>query len=183
MFVSRTVRGLIGIAIFSLGLSASAQVPTPPSQSQQTAVASPLAPIAWMSGTWAAEAKQPGSEKSAKILSRFTPQLDGRTMSIEASFDGKAVYQGMFAYDPALKAIAFWYVTPDGESIRGTADTKEPDDPLFDFRMTLANGVELHFQTKVHRVDTDHYSWTLFTTSSGGATWQKLFAVDYHRVS
>ena len=180
--MSRTVKGLIGITVISLALSAFAQTPVAPLPSQQMAATSPLAPIAWMSGTWAAEAKQPGSEKSLKILSLFAPQLDGRTMTIETSFDGKPAYQGMFAYDPALKAIAFWYVTSDGESIRGTVDSKETADPLFDFRMTLTNGVDLHFQTKIHRLDADHYSWTLFTTT-GGATWQKLFAVDYHRVS
>jgi hypothetical protein len=135
-----------------------------------------------MAGNWAAEAKQPGAAVSSKILSRFTPQLDGRTMTIETSFAGRAVYQGMFGYDPAQKAIAFWYVTPDGESIRGTVDPKESSDPLFDFHMTLANGVDLHFQTKIHRVDADHYTWTLLTTMNKGTTWDKLFAVDYHRV-
>ncbi len=80
-----------------------------------------------------------------------------------------------------MKAIAFWYVTPDGESIRGTADSKEQNDPLLDFHMTLVNGVDLHFQTKIHRVDADHYTWTLFTSADKGTTWDKMFAVEYHR--
>lgn len=180
----QAIRRLIGVTVVSVAtLTLTAQTPASPQVPQAAEAVSPLAPIAWMAGSWAAEAKQPGAQNPSKIFTRFTPQLDGRTMSIETSFDGKPMYQGMFAYDPALKAIAFWYVTPDGESIRGTVDTKEAGDPLFDFRMTLNNGVELHFQTRVHRVDADHYTWTLFSTSNKGTTWDKLFAVDYHRVS
>lgn len=178
----RTSR-LFGMTVVAAAaLTVSAQMPAPQQTPQTAIAASPLTSIAWMAGSWVAEAKQPGAQNPSKILTRFMPQLDGRTMSIETSFDGKPMYEGMFAYDPALKAIAFWYVTPDGESIRGTVDAKETDDPLFDFRMTLNNGVELHFQTKVHRVDADHYTWTLFSTSNKGTTWDKLFAVDYHRV-
>ena len=178
----RAVRGLICVvALAACATPAFAQIPSPLTAQTAPAV-SPLAPILWMAGSWAAEAKQPGSSVSSKIFSRFTPQLDGRSMTIETSFDGRPVYQGMFAYDPAQKAISFWYVTPDGESIRGTVDPKETADPLFDFLMTLTNGVELHFHTLVHRVDADHYTWTLLTTMNKGTTWDKLFAVDYHRV-
>jgi hypothetical protein len=134
-----------------------------------------------MAGNWAAEAKPVGASKPYKILTKFTQQLDGRVMAMETTFDGQLVYQGMYAFDPAKKAIAFWYVTPNGESIRGTLAPKG-DDHLYDFQMTLTNGIELHFQTKVHRIDNDHYTWSLFTTINKGATWDKLFEVEYHRV-
>ncbi|RZU39054.1 DUF1579 family protein [Edaphobacter modestus] len=167
-------------AMMLLGtLIASAQLPVgqPPKARPEP---SPLEPIAWMTGHWVAEAKSPGTDRVSKIDTRYTPQMNGRTMSLETSFDGVLVYEGMFAYDPAQKAIAFWYVTPEGESIRGTVDPQPNGDQLYDFQMTLANGVSLHFRTEVHRVDPDHYVWTLFTNSEG-TKWDKLIEVNYHR--
>lgn len=173
---------VIGAVVIALTTaSASAQLPVPQT-TQKADTPSPLEPIAWMTGSWAAEAKQPGSAKASRILTRFTPQLDGRVMSMETTFDGQLVYQGITAYDPAKKAIALWYLTPNGESIRGTVVPKTADEHLYDFTMTLTNGIELHFQTLVHRVDADHYKWSLFTTINKGATWDKLFEVEYHRL-
>jgi hypothetical protein len=183
-FVRRTVFQLVGAAVsFAVVTPVVAQLPSPPPAVPRAKpdAPSPLEPIAWLAGSWAAEAKAPGSNRSSKILTRFTPELDGRVMLMETSFDGEPVYAGMFGYDPAQKAIGFWYVTPHGESIKGTVAPKGSDQ-LFDFRMTLTNGLDLHFQTTVHRVDADHYAWALFTTLNKGATWDKMFEVQYHRV-
>jgi hypothetical protein len=163
---------------------ASAQL-SPAGPPKAAPVPSPLASIAWMAGHWTAEAKSPGSGALAKVDTHYTPEMDDRTMTIQTSFDGKLVYQGMFAYDPAQKAIAFWYVTPEGESIRGTVDSQkgqgEFPDQLYDFHMTMTNGVDLHFHTLIHRTDADHYVWTLFTTNEG-TKWDKLTEVNYRRV-
>lgn len=160
-------------------LAVFAQAPLGQTPKPQSEV-SPLQPIAWMAGHWVADAKSPGSDKVSKVDTRYTLQMNGHAMSLETSFDGILVYEGMFAYDPAQKAIAFWYVTPEGESIRGTVDPQQNGDQLYDFQMTLANGVSLHFRTLVHRVDSDHYVWTLFTNSEG-TKWDKLIEVNYHR--
>lgn len=179
-FVRRTVIRMLGAVLLASTVPPSvAQLPMPPTEKSDSP--SLLEPIAWMAGTWAAEAKQPGSSKSSKIITKFTPQLDGRMMMMETTFDGQAVYQGMFGYDPEKKAIAFWYVTPNGESIRGTVAPKGVD-YLYDFLMTLTNGIDLHFQTTVHRIDPDSYTWSLFTTLNKGTSWDKLFGVEYHRV-
>lgn len=171
----------LGMAAASLAVpSAGAQLPLPQPPVKPTAP-SPLESISWMAGSWAAEAKPAGAPRPYKILTKFTPQLDGRVIAMETNFDGQLVYQGMYAFDPAKKVIAFWYVTPNGESIRGTV-APQGADQLYDFLMTLTNGIDLHFQTKVHLVDNDHYTWSLFTTINKGATWDKLFAVEYHRV-
>jgi len=171
---------LFATIAFAVGtMTAAAQLPA--SQPQKASPdSSPLAPIAWMAGHWTAETKLPELDKVAKIDARYTPQMDGRTMTIETSFDGKLVYEGMFAYDPAQKAIAFWYVTPEGESIRGTVESQPDGDQVYDFQMTLTNGVDLHLRTMVHRLNADQYVWTLFTTNEG-TKWDKLIEVTYHR--
>ncbi|MDE1177259.1 MAG: hypothetical protein PW789_11745 [Edaphobacter sp.] len=177
----RNVVRLLCIAVLAVPVvTAVAQLPMPQT-SQNAETPSPLESIAWMAGSWVADAKPPGNGKASRVLTRFTPQLDGRMMAMETSVDGQPVYAGMYAYDPAKKTITFWYVTPSGESIRGTV-MPHADDQLYDIVMTLVNGIELHFQTKVHRIDMDHYTWALFTTINKGATWDKLFEVEYHRV-
>jgi hypothetical protein len=183
VLIRRTVIQMLCVMALGLpGAPGLGQLPTPlAGPAAKSDSPSPLEPIAWMAGSWAAEAKQPGVAKSSKILTKFTPQLDGRLMMMETSFDGQSVYQGVFGYDPAQKAIAFWYVTPNGESIRGTVAPKGSDS-LYDFHMTLINGIDLHFQTNVHRVDSDRYTWSLFTTINKGSTWEKLFEVEYRRV-
>ena len=159
-----------------------AQLPMPQAVPEpRTTAASPLEPLAWMAGNWAAEVRMPKSPKASKVLTKFTPQMNGHMMLMETSFDGEPLYQGMFGYDPVSKSPAFWYVTPGGESIKGTVSSRD-NDPLFDFKMTLTNGLELHFQTTAHRVDADHYTMSLFTTLDQGATWNKLFDVPFHRV-
>jgi len=162
----------VGTARAQLALPQTTEKPSGPS---------PLEPISWMAGTWSAEAKPAGAAKAYKILTRFSPQMSGRVMSMETTFDGEVVYQGMYAFEPAKKAIGYWYVTPNGESIRGTL-VPQGDDQIYDFLMTLTNGIELHFQTKVHRLDPNRYTWSLFTTINKGTSWDKLLEVEYHRV-
>ena len=145
----------------------------------KSAAPSPLEPFAWLTGNWSAEVKM--GNKSSKVLSRFTPRLSGRMMAMETSFDGEPLYEGMIGYDPAMRANAVWYVTPNGESIRGAVAIKDGD-PVFDVKMTMSNGIELPFQTRVHRLSVDSFQWTLLMTMDKGATWNKFLEVEYHRL-
>ena len=143
--------------------------------------ADPMAPVSWMAGKWAAEVKAPGSDKTTSIVANYEPVLGGKMLKIQTSFDGKPSYEGMMGYDAAKQAVAFWYMTGEGESVNGTA-VQDGDSVLFDF--TIAKGAEpvQHLQTRLHRDDADHYTWTLFANPKG-AGWAKLFDVHYHRVS
>ena len=89
--LGRVVAGLI--CVVALAAPAIAQIPSP-QPAQAAPAASPLAPMLWMAGGWAAEAKQPGSSASSKIFSRFTPQLDGRSMTIEDELRRQACLPG-----------------------------------------------------------------------------------------
>jgi hypothetical protein len=162
----------------------------PGMQAQTKTVAAPalapaaqkMAPIAWLAGTWVAEAKEPGSSNPpSQIVARYTPKLDGTAMSIETSFDGKQAYQGMFGYDTLLKKIAFWYVTPAAESVHGTV-VVNGDDSVLDFTMTGLDGDKAKLQTRMHRTDADHFLWELYADPTGSG-WVKVFDVKYHRVA
>ena len=142
--------------------------------------ADPMAPVSWMAGKWVGEVKAPGDAKATVIASTFEPVLGGKMLKIQTSFDGKGTYEGMFGYDPEKKAIAFWYLTAEGESVTGTV-IPQAEYLLFDFEIAKPGEKSQHLQTHIHQDDANHYTWALFADTKGTG-WVKLFDVHYHRV-
>lgn len=150
-------------------------------QDAAAAPADPMALVAWMAGNWTAQASEPGSSKPpSKIESHYLPVLGGKGMSIDTSFEGKPEYHGMFGYDGARKAVAFWYVTAGSESVAGTV-MPGTGYLLLDFMLTKADGEAHHLQTHITQVDADHYKWELYADPQGTG-FVKLFDLMYSRV-
>ncbi len=148
---------------------------------QSAPAVDPMSAVAWLAGDWTAEAQEPGSTKPpTKIVSHYRSVLGGKGMTIETSFDGVETYRGMFGYDGAKKAVAFWYVTTGGESVTGTV-APGAGYTLLDFTITKADGTGQHLQTHMTRVDGDQYRWELFADPKGTG-WVKLFGLEYARV-
>lgn len=145
-----------------------------------TTSSDPLAPIAWMVGTWKAEVTTPGGQKTVPVDLHIESVLGGKALGFTTSFSGHQTYQGLFAYDAAKKAIAFWYPSADGELTVGTVTPKD-DFLLLDFEVTDSAGATTHFQSHMKRAGQDDYYWTLY--SMAGTEPKQIFAVHYHRVA
>jgi hypothetical protein len=172
------MRSLLVLSLLALGLLS---VPTTSARAAAPAASNdPLAPIAWMTGTWKAQVPSPGGGDPIPVDLRIYSVLGGKAIGFTTSFSGVPQYQGIFAYDPAQKAIAFWYPSADGELTVGTI-TPQADYLLMDFHVTDSAGVATHFQTHLKRAGQDDYDWTLFSLS--GSDLKQLFAVHYHRTA
>jgi len=171
------MRRLSAIFVFSLSLV----IPSmSTAQAASSATADPLAPISWMVGTWKAQVTSPGGgAKSVPVDLHIESVLGGKALGFTTSFSGVPTYQGLFAYDPAKRVIAFWYPSADGELTVGTV-TPQDGYLLLDFQVTDSNGGATHFQSRMKRVGQDDYDWTLY--SMAGTEPKKIFAVHYHRV-
>jgi hypothetical protein len=145
---------------------------------QQSAPVDPMGTIAWMAGDWEAEAKGPAPNAPViKVVNHYRPMLGGKALSVETTFNGADRYRGMIGYDPAKKAVAFWYLMTTGESTEGTVAPGEGFS-LFDFNVTSAEGKSTHAQVHIAKVDADHYRWEYYA----GPVMGKLFEIEYKRV-
>lgn len=148
-------------------------------QAPAAAATSPLASISWMQGTWTTQAAPPG-QAPVQIEQHISSVLGGQAMSFSTSFNGVQQYQGLFAYDPARKVIAFWYPSADGELTSGTVSRQE-DYLLWDFQVTSSDGTATPFQVHIKQVGSDDYDWTIYSAS--GSDWKQMFSLHYHRKS
>jgi hypothetical protein len=139
----------------------------------------PLAPIAWMEGTWHGEAKTPDG-KLTKIDTRIERELGGKAFTFSTKFDGVVQYQGFFAWDAAKQAIVFHYPSADGGLAEGTVG-QSGDLLLWSFRMTEASGLVEQYRVHVHQDGADDYTWTLFAPQKD--IWAKLLEIHYHRTA
>ena len=145
---------------------------------QAAAPAGPLSLITWMEGTWTATTTPPPGKPPIVIDNQVSSVLGGQALSFSTSFNGVQQYQGLFAFDPASKEIAFWYPSAAGELTVGTV-TPAQDFILEDFQVTSPSGGSTPFQVHIQRTGKDAYNWTLFTKS--GTDWKSLFTLHYHR--
>ena len=151
-----------------------------PADAAPAASSDPLAPIAWMVGTWKAEVRSPDGQKTIPVDLQINSVLGGKAIGFTTSFSGVQQYQGLFAYDAAKKAITFWYPSADGELTVGTV-TPQADYLLLDFEVTDSAGATTRFQSHMKRAGQDDYDWTLYSLS--GSAPRELFAVHYHRTA
>ena len=169
------MRRLIAAMLLVLAMGQSrAQGGTPPQ-------ADPMASIAWLAGDWEAEPKGAAANSSnTKVAYHFRPALNGKELSVEATFNGVGRFQGMIGYDPARKSVAVWYLTTTGESTTGTM-TAEDGYALFDVAVTSLEGKSTHLQVRIVHVDADHYRWEIYADPRGTGM-AKLFETSYRRL-
>lgn len=165
-------RGLLLTAWLAVSLLPSS------AQAQTAATAGPLSLIAWMQGTWTATTTPPPGKPPIVIENQVSSVLGGQALSFTTSFNGVQQYQGLFAFDPGSKEVAFWYPSAAGELTVGTI-TPAQDYLLEDFQVTSAAGAVTPFQVHIQRTGKDEYDWTLYTKS--GTDWKSLFTLHYHR--
>ena len=171
------MRRLSAIFVFALSLVI---LPMSSAQAASSATADPLAPISWMVGSWKAQVTTPDGAKTVPVDLHIESVLGGKALGFTTAFRGVPTYQGLFAYDAAKKAIAFWYPSADGELTVGTV-TPQDDYLLLDFQVTDSNGGATHFQSRMKRVGENDYDWTLY--SMAGTEPKQIFAVHYRRVA
>ena len=171
------MRRLSAIFVFALSLVI---LPMSSAQAASSATPDPLAPISWMVGSWKAQVTTPDGAKTVPVDLHIESVLGGKALGFTTAFRGVPTYQGLFAYDAAKKAIAFWYPSADGELTVGPVTPKD-DYLLLDFQVTDSNGGATHFQSRMKRAGQDDYDWTLY--SMAGAEPKQIFAVHYHRVA
>lgn len=147
-------------------------------QAQAAATAAPLSLITWMQGTWTATTTPPPGKPPIVIENQVSSVLGGQALSFTTSFNGVQQYQGLFAFDPASREIAFWYPSSAGELTVGTI-TPAQNYILEDFQVTSPSGASTPFQVHIQRTGKDQYDWTLYTKSD--TDWKALFTLHYHR--
>lgn len=167
----RSLRPLASLLIFATVSLAQTPANQPPS--------SPLSLISWMQGTWTTQGT-PSGQAPVPIEQHIASMLGGQAMSFSTFFNGVQQYEGLFAYDPAKKAIAFWYPSADGELTSGTV-SRQADYLLWDFTVTSSSGEATPFQVHIKQSGPDDYDWTLF--SAAGSGWKRMFSLHYHRKS
>src|SRR5262249_894241 len=87
-------------------------------QSQPAAkgAASPLAPVAWLvGGTWTSEVKSPQDGSVTHVESHIKWAPNHQAIQFVTDFNGKAHYNGFYAYDPVKKTINFYYTSEEGQ--------------------------------------------------------------------
>ena len=160
----------LSLAVLSLCLSAllSAQ--------EKSAPAVALSPIEFLVGDWHATATPPNG-KPTEIDNHIYWSENKAAIYFVTRFNGIPHYSGMYAYDPAEKKIAFWYLDTEGNSTRGTA-VMEGNRLRQAFTNSRADGVQ---ERLVSYIDLDasgnRYHWQV---QREGAT-APLIQLDYTR--
>ena len=103
-------------------VSASSQTPAPPITSPN------LSAIAFLTKhEWAAKLPDTPDGKPREIHARFTWSQSGHAIRITNQFviDGRTrpYLEGLYAWDPQQRVIAFWYVDADGSLTKGKVTT------------------------------------------------------------
>jgi hypothetical protein len=149
-----------------------------PAPAADSTIAGELAPIAWMQGTWIAQTTPPPGQVPIVIEQTVTAAVAGKALSFSTTFNGKPQYQGLFAWDPGKKAIAFWYPSAQGEITAGTV-SRAQDYYLWTFQVTSPNGMVTPFQVHIKPTGPNDYDWTLLGLS--GSDWKEMFSLHYKR--
>ncbi len=158
-------------------------------KTERVPIPSSLGAMAWLVGDWHAVSQSAeGLQNPLKASSRFRSELGGRMMTLTMSQAGRDFMSGMFAYDGAKKAVVFWYVVTDLKDAESeesgtlaTGNVKiEQDSSLLDYSATRLDGATGHLQTRIQRMDADHYRWGVYADYPGEGI-QKLNEIVFAR--
>lgn len=143
--------------------------------------ASPLSPIAFLTAhEWEAKLPDSADGKKMKIHAQFTWSESRQAIRINTKFvtDGKArpYVDGLYAWDPQQRLIAFWYVDADGTLTKGTVKT-EGGKLVHDFEQIKGDGKSSAFVANVTLQGDE--SWENEISSRNGSELKPLVKVRY----
>lgn len=162
------------VALFALCLFASLPLTA---QETKAVTASPLSSIEFLVGDWHATAAPP-DRKPTEIDNHIYWSENHAAIYFVTRFNGQPHYSGMYAYDPATKEIAFWYVDTDGNSTQGTARAKGKR-LIQEFTNSHPDGKQEKLHSFVDRASDDNgYHWQVLREG----TTEPLIQLDYKRV-
>jgi Protein of unknown function (DUF1579) len=161
-----------------LGCNAVAQSQPAPAKSGE----SPLAPVAWLvGGTWISDVKDPSDGSVTHVENHITWAPNHQAINFVTDFDGKPHYNGFYAYDPAKKAINFFYTSESGQLTIGTS-TPDTDGKTVhqEFDVMQPDGKTQHIRSTILRDGNDAYDFTVFMQNKAGE-WAQVFKIRYER--
>lgn len=138
--------------------------------------------IAWLTGgTWIAEVKD---EQGApmRIENRIRWSEHGQLIKFVTTFIShnkpEVHYEGIYAWNPANKCIAFWYTDQKGNLTEGTA-AMSGDTLTQDFEILNTNGRNDKLRSLIVRDTPDSYNWNVSAPKEG--KWVEIFHLHYTR--
>jgi hypothetical protein len=163
------------IAIIVLNVMAQSP-PTP-----ATTADGPLAGVAWLvGGTWVSDVKDPQDGSVTHVENHITWAPNHQAIQFVTDFNGKPHYNGFYAYDPAKKAINFFYTSESGQLTIGTATPDVDGKTLHqEFDVMQPKGTTDHIRSTLVRDGNDVYLFTVFLQQNG--EWKQLFQITYTR--
>ena len=142
---------------------------------------SPLEPVAWLAGgTWVSDVKDPQDASTTHVENNISWAPNHAAIQFVTDFNGKPHYNGFYAYDPAKKAINFYYTSEDGQLTIGTA-TPDPDGKTLrqEFDVMSPGGRTGHIKSTIVRDGDNAYWFTVFLPKNGD--WSPEFKIRYVR--
>jgi hypothetical protein len=154
--------GALTVAI----LCADAQTSTPS--------ATALEPIAFLTAhEWDAKLPDSPEGKKKKIHARFTWTQNRQAIRIsnELVIDGKAspYIDGLYAWDPQQRVIAFWYVDAKGSLTKGTVKMEEGK-LVHEFQEIESDGRTADYVSRVTPHGSDAWDNEIFARKGNGLT-------------
>jgi len=143
---------------------------------------SPLAPVAWLvGGTWVSDVKDPDDGSVTHVENHITWAPNHQAINFVTDFNGKPHYSGFYAYDPAKKAISFFYTSESGQLTIGTS-TPDPDGKTVhqEFDVMQPDGKTQHIKSTLGRDGSDAYDFSVFMQNKAGE-WAQVFKIRYER--
>jgi len=165
------------LLVLVLTLSAAAHSQASPAKSAD----SPLAPIAWLiGGTWTSDVKDPQDGSVTHVENHISWAPNHQAIQFLTNFNGDAHYNGFYAYNPATKAIGFYYTSSEGQLTVGSA-TPDADGKTLrqEFDVMQPDGKTQHIRSTIVRDGNDAYWFAVFMQDKG--EWTQLFKIRYER--
>jgi len=75
----------------------------------------------WFGAAWTSDVKDPQDGSMTHVENHITWAPNHQAINFVTDFDGTPHYSGFYAYDPAKKAISFFYTSVSGQLTIGTS--------------------------------------------------------------
>jgi hypothetical protein len=136
--------------------------------------AAALEPIAFLTAhEWDAKLPDSPEGKKKKIHATFTWTQNRQAIRIsnELVTDGKAspYIDGLYAWDPQQRVIAFWYVSAEGSLTKGTVKMKDGN-LVHEFQETQPDGKTAEFVARVTPRGNEGWDNEIFARKANGLT-------------
>lgn len=165
------------LVVTAVGFNAAAQ-----SQTAANNAANALAPVAWLiGGTWTSDVKAPGDTAVTHVESHIKWAPNHQAIQFVTDFNGKAHYNGFYAYDPVKKTITFYYTSTEGQLTIGTATPDADGNTLRqEFDTMQPAGTTQHIRSTIVRDGNNAYDFSVYLPDKTGE-WAQAFKIRYER--